>query len=193
METGARRYDWSCWLMHARYNCQGDRRGAELWRHVVDVNASTQRTWRDVVDGYGGHVAVAEELAARCGTRDRPRPVNVVLVGHSFLRQVFEALACRWRHRITAGLLNRAAPNLQMAHLRQFKRRGNAHDAAAYARRRPRLLAPMDRGDAAAATDASVQVRNVCLERKRAAAAVPRGRAAGERRRLLQARIRQRD
>jgi hypothetical protein len=45
------------------------------------------------------------------------RPVNILLAGSSFLRQVFIAMGCIWRHQLTDGLLQQGGPNLTLKDL----------------------------------------------------------------------------
>ncbi|KAJ1449059.1 hypothetical protein M885DRAFT_573379 [Pelagophyceae sp. CCMP2097] len=136
-----REYDHTCWMMGAFYNCKNDTRGGEKWWHVPDVRAATQRTpaphppgvtWRDILAQRGGHFAVAEKLRTECTAPGRlgRGPVNIVMVGSSFLRQVYEAISCRWRSQMTAGKMNTREPRMDKEWLRKFKHQAGSHTAA---------------------------------------------------------------
>ena len=105
-------YDASCWLMKPRYNCQGDSRPEQAanYRWLLDRRneASVPAT---AFDGtLEGATRVASFLRrGHCGS-DRQRPTTLLLLGNSFLRQIFESLACRWSTNITAGVISTGAP-----------------------------------------------------------------------------------
>lgn len=115
-------YDWSTgWLMKARYNCQGDKRTppAGAWRHLPD--RASNRTWEHFIDDRDGHLRIAEgamKRSADCG----PNRTNILILGNSFMRQVFEAIANRFRVAVTAGTLNDVSPPMGMKEL-QISRR----------------------------------------------------------------------
>lgn len=110
-------YDWSSgWLMRARYNCQGDQREppAASWVHLRNRTSNT--TWDDLIQRRGGHMEIAAGAMRRTTTcrmgSNEPMLTNVLMLGDSMLRQVFEALASRFRAHITGGALNAASPTI---------------------------------------------------------------------------------
>lgn len=115
-------YDWTCWLMKASYNCKDDPRRpvAHAWTHVSAAN----ETWAALVGRRGGHFDVAKRLR-RCG--DATRPANVVVLGNSLMRQVFESMACAWQNRVAGGLVQARGPRMDIAALRAGTR-SNASD-----------------------------------------------------------------
>ena len=106
-------YDWSTgWLMRARYNCQGDHRypPAAAWAHLP---GRSNQSWNDLVHAHGGHLRVAtaaRERASSCGSTRQV--VNVLMLGNSYIRQVFEAFANRFRDSVTAGLVDVVSPSI---------------------------------------------------------------------------------
>ena len=97
------------WLMKAMYNCQGDERKppATAWVHLPDRKG--KRTWNQIVQELGGHRHIAEAAmmhTAECGQQR----THILILGNSFMRQVFEAIANRFRKYVTAGVLNAYAP-----------------------------------------------------------------------------------
>ena len=43
--------------------------------------------------------------------------VNVVLMGDSFLRQIFESIVCEWRYEITGGFIQDSGPVVSLSEL----------------------------------------------------------------------------
>mmetsp|Transcript_26475 Transcript_26475/g.67248 ORF Transcript_26475/g.67248 Transcript_26475/m.67248 type:complete len:327 (+) Transcript_26475:238-1218(+) len=106
-------YDWSSgWLMRARYNCQEDSRQppAAAWVHLPYRNSN--KTWNDIVQEHGGHLKVAERAVPNSPfcNRTMRKGIHVLILGDSYLRQVFEAFANRFRKHVTAGAVNTASP-----------------------------------------------------------------------------------
>lgn len=119
---GPPRYDHlSCFVMKARYNCAttattGDR--ATDWRLVLNTTKDGEDcSPRALVERFGGPVALAEDLQSRV-TQEKSKPYVVVFHGNSFLRQMWEALTCIWRHQITNLLLQQGGPDISLAGLR---------------------------------------------------------------------------
>ena len=113
----------TCFIMKARYNCKEDTRspGAAAWWHVPDKERQPNTTWRDLLQAYGGGNAFEGAVRATDQYREHgshARPLNILIVGTSFMRQVFEAATCRWRARITGGRLRTDGPHMGMAELR---------------------------------------------------------------------------
>lgn len=118
----------SCWLMKPRYNCMGDKRRplASEWWHVPDTSVHNI-TWRDLLVKRDGRTSdLAEQKGLRGAIRacvrylrkripqqtpknteieTRVTVTNMLLAGDSQLRQIFQAMACRWRDFITGGSL----------------------------------------------------------------------------------------
>ena len=102
----------TCWLMKARYNCDGDSRPEQAlaYRYVQRLADGLKSA---PGRGHGGQLLPlhrALKLVRSMG--DGRGRVNMLMVGHSYLRQVFEALACRWRDNVTAGILSVGPPRV---------------------------------------------------------------------------------
>eukprot|EP00041_Stephanoeca_diplocostata_P009581 m.148197 g.148197 ORF g.148197 m.148197 type:complete len:370 (-) comp17799_c0_seq1:739-1848(-) len=115
----------SCWLMKPRYNCMGDTRRplAAEWWYVPDLTAP-ENTWRDLliantdtdVNDHAEHTGLRgairaceryqqqESKPAKAPINGK-RMINLLFAGDSHLRQMFEAMACRWRDFVTGGTL----------------------------------------------------------------------------------------
>ena len=129
-------YNASCWFMDARYNCQNDPRvpAASAWRHVPNLNVTQIVTWRDVVDSHGGAFSGLQELRRSCGREiANERAINVVIVGCSYLRQVYEAISCRWFDLVTRVTVHSRGPRMDKAWLKKYRRRRSAHNVSAFA------------------------------------------------------------
>jgi hypothetical protein len=116
------RYDHlSCFVMKARYNCAttaatGDR--ATDWRLVLNATKDGEDcNPRALVERFGGPVALAEDLLSRVA-QEKFKPYVVVFHGNSFLRQMWEAITCIWRHQITNLLLQQGGPDISLAGLK---------------------------------------------------------------------------
>ena len=108
------------WLMKARYNCQGDERSppATAWVHLPDREGN--RTWNHIVQEFGGHRHVAEAAMMHTSECGQQR-THILILGNSYMRQVFEAVANRFRKYVTAGVLNARSPPMGMEQLKQSK------------------------------------------------------------------------
>ena len=98
--------------MKARYNCDGDSRPEQAlaYRYVQRLADGLKSA---PGRGHGGQLLPlhrALKLVRSMG--DGRGRVNMLMVGHSYLRQVFEALACRWRDNVTAGILSVGPPRV---------------------------------------------------------------------------------
>ena len=117
------RYDhMSCFVMKSRYNCAGQKveNAATNWKLVLRQNKQTCDL-RAVIDDTHGPMGVAQEMRRQRGLPDS-RPVNVVLQGNSFLRQIWEAFVCGWRHDITQIQVHQGGPHVS---LEAMKNMGN--------------------------------------------------------------------
>lgn len=97
----------SCWLMKARYNCQDDTRPeqAPAYRWVAR-SADGLSSSPGEPDGQLMTLGRALHLVTPRDSGAGPEPprAHILLVGNSYLRQVFEALACRWRDSMTGAV-----------------------------------------------------------------------------------------
>jgi hypothetical protein len=102
-------YDHTCFLMKARYNCAGKpaNRSLESWKFVVPTpDNRTECNLNALVNNTGGVGQLAHNIQT-WSHRRRNRVVytNVLITGSSYMRQTYEALACRYSHLIVRGLV----------------------------------------------------------------------------------------
>ena len=92
--------------MKPRYNCATtNKRAPKAWEYKLilqsnPLNDSTICDFVDIVDGLGGPAALSNK--------------QVALFGNSFLRQVFEALACKYQDQLTAAKVNENPPPMSL-------------------------------------------------------------------------------
>jgi hypothetical protein len=102
-------YDHTCFLMKARYNCAGKpaNRSMELWKFVVPTpDSRTECNVDTMVNNTGGVGQLARNIQTWSHRRsERVRYTNVLITGSSYMRQMHEALACRYSHLIVRGLV----------------------------------------------------------------------------------------
>ena len=129
-------YDHSCFAMKARYNCAvapglepefGD--SAHDWKLVLeqknmDDGSAERCDFRKAVDSLGGPLGIASLLQARrqkLQNDPHTRPVNLLLMGSSYLRQVWESITCQYKELITDGFFQDGGPLMSMAAFRDRK------------------------------------------------------------------------
>ncbi|KAJ1456121.1 hypothetical protein M885DRAFT_518646 [Pelagophyceae sp. CCMP2097] len=66
--------------------------------------------------------AAAGALAAAAGTGPAADVTNILIMGNSFLRQTFEAMACRWAANVTGGTLATMTPPMNVGGLKVTER-----------------------------------------------------------------------
>lgn len=98
----------SCFLLKPRYNCATSNPAKPKpheWKFILQSNLSDDSTICDiqeVVDDLGGPRAITETK-------------QLALFGNSFLRQVFEAMACKYQNQLTKALVMENAPSTSLA------------------------------------------------------------------------------
>jgi hypothetical protein len=107
--TRAAPYDHTCFLMKARYNCAEKPANLSLdsWKFVVPTpDNRTECNLNTMVNNTGGVGQLAPNIQAWSHRKSKRDPyANVLIIGSSFMRQVHEALACRYSHLIVRGLV----------------------------------------------------------------------------------------
>ena len=117
------RYDHlSCFVMKARYNCATAAATADRatdWKLVLKNSAKNGKECdpQALVGYFGGPVALAEDWLSQV-SQETFKPFVVVFHGNSFLRQLWEALTCIWRHQITDLLLQQGGPDISIVGLK---------------------------------------------------------------------------
>ena len=114
----------SCFLMKPRYNCAVNESTtaapmAYEWKFILQSNWSDESTICDiqaVVDDLGGPAAIPNK--------------QVALFGNSILRQVFEALACKYQEQLTRVLVMEDPPAVTLVAVR--KRGGKPYASQEY-------------------------------------------------------------
>ena len=123
-ENRAVTYNHTCFLMKARYNCAHNNTNephAEDFKLMYRLNGREEFCdLNEVVNWIGGPTGLATFL------RPLSRPYQVAMQGDSRLRQVFEALVCRFSHQITDIKLSLNGPSMSMSAVETLKKERNA-------------------------------------------------------------------
>ncbi|KAL7515905.1 hypothetical protein ACHAWX_000975 [Stephanocyclus meneghinianus] len=107
-------YNATCPFMKLRYNCDGTANGREVqnWNFVLEHNEQSVCDLRRLVHHIKGPGGVAKLILSNSSkltpqtNKEVDNPViNIFIHGNSYLRQVFESLACQWHSQITDNLL----------------------------------------------------------------------------------------
>ena len=112
----------SCFLMKPRYNCATtNKKRPKAWEYkfILQSNHFDESTICDIVDivdSLGGPAALSNK--------------TVGIFGNSFLRQVFEALACKYQDQLTAAKVNENPPPMSLKALE--KRNGIPYSIQEY-------------------------------------------------------------
>jgi hypothetical protein len=117
-------YNATCPFMKPRYNCDGTPNGKEVsrWNFVLEHNATSVCDLRKLIHHMKGPGGVANFLLYNSPTLrlkqsqdNKDNKMNIFIHGNSFLRQVFQSLACQWQSQITGNLLiHHGKPALSM-------------------------------------------------------------------------------
>jgi hypothetical protein len=115
-----RDYDHFCPFMKARYNCAKNSsqhfESAEQWGLAVKWNGDTLFL-KDIVRKIGGIESVFVSLASRF--RHSKSRANVLLTGNSYIRQIWESIACRYRHIVNAGIVQINGPEMSIRNIQK--------------------------------------------------------------------------
>jgi len=128
-------YDYLCGFMKPRYNCAGSpvKPSAFEWKLVLkSVSSNSSCDISTLVDSYEGPSGIANYLLSRSNiiknsksinknesTRNQQKKiVKVLFIGNSYIRQIFEALACRWYNEITDTCFQNSGAVPSLAFLR---------------------------------------------------------------------------
>jgi len=102
----------SCFLLKPRYNCatlDPTKPKAYEWKLILQSNTSDESTicdFQQVVHDLGGPMAIVEEK-------------QVAMFGNSFMRQMFESMACKYQDQLTEALVTHKPPNFSLAALEE--------------------------------------------------------------------------
>jgi hypothetical protein len=111
-------YNSPCFIMKSRYNCISPNATdpeeiPHNWRFVLQSNTSDDSTQCDfisIIDAMGGPAAL-------------PRDRSIALMGNSYLRQLFESLACKYKSQLSELLLHKDGPEQTISSFEQRRDR----------------------------------------------------------------------
>lgn len=110
----------SCFLMKARYNCMDSRlkhsnNSLTDWQLMLAGYSGKDCTLDQLFSATGGIHQVAKNIRSWSHRRENVTHTNVLILGNSFLRQVFEAITCRYRANIVNGLVSVNATQMSIS------------------------------------------------------------------------------
>ena len=112
----------SCFLMKARYNCMDSRLSASNnsifdWEFVLKGENEINCHLNHLFEATGGLKNLAKNIRSWSHRRENVTHTNVLIVGNSFVRQVFEAITCRYRDHIVRGLVQFNATSMSLSNI----------------------------------------------------------------------------
>lgn len=114
-------YDHFCPFMKARYNCAKNSsqhfESAYQWGLAVKSNDETFFL-RDLVQKLGGIENVFTSMASQF--RHSKSRANVLLTGNSYIRQIWESIACRYRHKSNGGSVQMNGPDMSIRNIQEI-------------------------------------------------------------------------
>ncbi len=116
------RYDhFSCYLMKARYNCahppdydKPEASDYELVLYLGYDNNTKPCRLRSLVDALGGPSGLAQRPTPTSDTLTNA-PTRIALHGSSYVRQMWEAMACGFREDITQLVVKQPKPDVSLS------------------------------------------------------------------------------
>ena len=125
-ESRAVTYNHTCFIMKARYNCAHNNTNephAEDFKLMYRLNGREEFCdLNELVNWIGGPTGLATFLPPL------PRPYQVAIQGNSTMRQVFEAIVCRFSQQITDLKLSLIGPGMSLSHVQALKEERNVTD-----------------------------------------------------------------
>lgn len=110
----------SCFIMDARYNCKHPtpRKNTLLnWKLHLRDNLGQTCSVSEMWNHTGGLPQLAKNIRSWSHRRVNVTHTNVLILGSSFLRQVYESLVCRYRELIVDGLVQVNGSHIGMAEM----------------------------------------------------------------------------
>lgn len=112
-------YDHFCPFMKAIFNCAKNStwsgESAYHWGLAMTTNTGIIFL-REIINSFGGIKSIYSSLGRQYGLESRPT-ASVLLVGNSYLRQIWESIACKFRHLSDSGLVLLNGPLLSLSNI----------------------------------------------------------------------------
>lgn len=107
----------NCFLMKSRYNCAHTKIDTSALNYQFAMHSESGElcTVRNMFDRSGGIAGISKKIREWSHRRTNVVQTNVLLIGNSFLRQVYETIVCRYRDLITGGFVIVNGPDMSLA------------------------------------------------------------------------------
>lgn len=107
----------NCFLMKSRYNCAHTKIDTSALNYQIFLRSQSGELCdvRKMLDRTGGIIGLSKKIREWSHRRTTITHTNVLFIGNSFLRQVYETIVCRYRHLIVGGFVIINGPDMSLA------------------------------------------------------------------------------